>query len=216
MYIWAFTKTKFVKKVVFILVSVAMIFVVACRKATSVPIINPAVNINSTPQFTAIINGNSYNFVNGSTYASNTTSNTQIRVPGRTRNTAEFTSLISASGAGYPSLSIDKGTVSFPTGSNLPDTATFDAFFSPGTYNYSYSDTNGIQIDWVDPNGNIYNTSMGSQIGSTFNITAKQVGSLYGTYQVKIMATFNCTLYNAAGNSVALTKGTYIGYYLNH
>jgi hypothetical protein len=181
-------------------------------QVTPTPTPTPVVvNINSTPQFTGTINGTAYSLVNGATYTSGVSSQKQIGSP----STASYASLIGNDNTNQPYLTINKGTMTF--NGSMPDTASFDAFFPVGSYTYSMNYAKGIEIDWIDPSGNQYSTSMGSgnQSNSSFKVTAKQVSMVFGYYQVKIMATFNCTLYNISGTSITLTNGTYVGSFEN-
>lgn len=172
---------------------------------------NNAVTINSTPQFTGTINGTGYSMVNGNTYSSGVASNKQIGSPSK----ASYASLIGNENTNQPYLTINKGMMTFS--GSMPDTASFDAFFPVGSYTYSPNYVSGIEIDWIDPNGNQYSTSMGTgnQANSSFKVTAKQVSMVSGYYEVKILATFNCTLYNSSGGSITLTNGTYVGSFEN-
>jgi hypothetical protein len=169
------------------------------------------VTINSTPQFTGTINGTGYNLINGNTYSSGVSSNKQIGSPSK----GSYASLIGNDNTNQPYLTINKGTMTF--NGSAPDTASFDAFFPVGSYTYSINYANGIEIDWIDPNGNQYSTSMGTgnQSNSSFTVTAKHVSMVSGYYQVKVLATFNCTLYNSSGASITLTNGTYVGSFEN-
>ena len=169
------------------------------------------ITINSTPQFTGTINGTGYSLVEGNTYSSGVSSNKQIGSPSK----ASYASLIGNDNTNQPYLTINKGMMSF--NGSMPDTASFDAFFPGGSYTYSINHVSGIEIDWIDPNGNQYSTSMGTgnQSSSAFTVTAKHVSMVSGYYQVKILATFNCTLYNSSGGSIILTNGTYVGSFEN-
>jgi hypothetical protein len=171
------------------------------------------VNINSTPQFTATINGSKVNLVSGSTYTSGVGASKQMGGTGATANYEEPSSSIGNPNTNQPYLTINKGTITFPLSSSMPDTATYDAFFAAKSYPYSINYANGIEIDWIDANGNIYNTSLGSgsQTGSTFSIVAEKAYYVLGNYEIKVVANFSCILYNSAGASIKLTNGVYVG-----
>jgi hypothetical protein len=169
------------------------------------------ITINSTPQFSGTINGTNYSLVNGATYSSGVSSNKLIGSP----SNASYASMIGNVNTNQPYFTIYKGTIVF-TGST-PDTSAFDAFFPVSAISFSQNNVNGIDIDWIDPSGNLYSTSFGSasQSGSAFTILAKQVSTIAGYQNVKVFAKFNCTLYNSAGASFPLTNGIYVGYFEN-
>ena len=207
------------KKFTFLFTAIVVTLAVSCKKdktatpSSSTPSSPPVatVTINSTPQFSGTINGTNYSLVNGVTYSSGVASNKQGGAP----STASYASLIGNYNTNQPYLTINKGTMTFNF--SMPDTASFDAFFPVSSIPFSKNNANGIDIDWIDPNGNQYSTSLGSanQSGSAFAITAKQVTNISGYQNVKVMATFNCTLYNSTGGSVVLTGGIYVGYFEN-
>jgi len=88
------------------------------------------------------------------------------------------------------------------------------AGFDTGSYAYTPDPNNktGIQIKWKDSRGKTWSTAAGSgdQPGSKFQITDRVVdvdpatGITHGVY---IRCTFNCILYDNAGNSLQLTNG---------
>lgn len=75
--------------------------------------------------------------------------------------------------------------------------------------------TDGVQIAWTDGNGKRWCSSWGSgdQAGSSFTVTEHtkieyQIGQpLGGRYNSK--GTFNCTLYDAQGNSMTVKNGKF-------
>ncbi|MGP8217057.1 MAG: hypothetical protein ACLQQ4_15925 [Bacteroidia bacterium] len=174
---------------------------------------NNTITVNSTPQFTGTINGTAYSLVAGSVYSSGVSSGKQIGGTGATNNYEESMSMIGNATTNQPYLTINKGTITFPLSSSMPDTVTFFKFFTPGSYPYSVNYTNGIEVDWIDPSGNSYSTSLGAgtQTGSTFTITAEKAVDLLGTYNVVVVINFSCTLYNSSGSGIKLTNGVYVG-----
>jgi len=212
------------KKLTFLAAVVFAVAFVSCKKndsttpsASTTNNNSGPVTINSTPQFSGTINSVNYSFVNGASgYANGTAANKQIGGSMATQNYGEYQTYIT-NGSNQPFFGIYKGTLTFPLSSNFPDSASFDAFFPISTCSYSLNYSNGIEVEWIDGSGNFYSTSQGSgsQSGSTFKITAKQAGMIGGNYMVKIIATFNCTLYSSSGSPIALTNGTYVGYFEN-
>ncbi|MBS1742696.1 MAG: hypothetical protein JST81_06620 [Bacteroidetes bacterium] len=90
---------------------------------------------------------------------------------------------------------------------------TFKAFFSTGTYGYGASPNDGIEIQWIDEAGNNWSTNNGTaiQTGSNFNITSVEDEPGQAQYSVRVKATFNCRLYDGAGNEKILTNGQFTG-----
>ena len=91
--------------------------------------------------------------------------------------------------------------------------ATFKAFFTPNTYLFAPDNTEGVTIFWGDPTGTDWSTdnAPGTQTGSAFNIVSVADEPGQPDYTVRVTATFNCKLYDAAGNSKTLTNGKYVG-----
>lgn len=173
---------------------------------------NNGITVNSTPQFTGSIGGTSYSLVNGTTYTNGTGSSKG----GSNPKTATYSSyIVNAANSG---ININKGTISYPSTSSMPDTATFRLFFAPNTYSYSVNYVNGVEVTWTDANGVIWSTSngTGSQTGSTFKITAEQYANDLGYQDEKVLINFSCTLYNPGGTSMQLTNGVFVGYFENN
>lgn len=86
-----------------------------------------------------------------------------------------------------------------------------NTFFTPGTYPYSpptkNDSLNGISITYYDAQHNEWatNNPPAKQDGSNFTITSKEI-QRFG-YYLKISATFNCKVYNTAGQSKTITDG---------
>src|SRR5690606_34875199 len=95
-------------------------------------------------------------------------------------------------------ISIEKGTLVLP-GGGYPDEAEFAAFFPIGAYNYSTQPLNGIELQYTDETGDYWSTAYGAadQTGSSFKVTQRKIQG--GGDIVKIMATFNCKLYDGSG-----------------
>lgn len=100
--------------------------------------------------------------------------------------------------------------------------AQFKAFFNPGTYPYTsgpdsdpYKNGDGVYIDWVDKQGNLWSTidGTGDQTGSTFKIIS--VGDepdALNNYYIKVKMQFNCKLYKeSTGEMIQLTNGEMVG-----
>jgi len=84
-----------------------------------------------------------------------------------------------------------------------------------GSYPYGLSDVssstiNGAAIDYLDANGNAWDSQFGSQAGSTFTIT-ELINNPNGTSGKIFTATFNCKLYDGNGGSIQLTNATIRG-----
>jgi hypothetical protein len=86
--------------------------------------------------------------------------------------------------------------------------ATFDSLFSAGaSFKYGKNDTLGVIIRWIDSQGKVWTTNFasGDQTGSNFIITASTVENPSAT--LRITASFNCILYDGAGDTKTLTNG---------
>jgi hypothetical protein len=111
-----------------------------------------------------------------------------------------------------PYMSVSKGLF---IGSLSATEETFKNYFLAGDYLYTTPGSyEGIDIYWVDKNAKEWHSSSspGTQTGSNFSITsAEAYHDILGSYVVKFTATFNCTLYDDAGNSIKLTNGKFVG-----
>ncbi len=91
----------------------------------------------------------------------------------------------------------------------------FNAIFQTGTYPYMDGDTAnaaipGIEIRWTDEDLKTWSTLNGTQSGSSFNLSKTEPFTTSdGDFQNKVDGTFNCKLYDTAGNSINLTNGTF-------
>lgn len=99
---------------------------------------------------------------------------------------------------------VSKGTLYFDC--DPPTNAQFKAFFTPGTYSFSNASLDGFEVQYFDASGEEWNTSFGSQTG-TFTITKREEIENFLGYYIQIEGTFNCTLYNAAGEEKVITNG---------
>jgi hypothetical protein len=113
---------------------------------------------------------------------------------------------------GMPYLAISKGLF---IGSLSATEESFKNYFLPGNYLYATPGSyEGIDISWVDKNAKEWHSSSspGTQTGSNFSIESSEgYHDLLGNYVVKFTATFNCKLYDDAGNSITLTNGKFVG-----
>jgi len=94
--------------------------------------------------------------------------------------------------------------------------STFLSWFHSGSYAYAGEDQNGFSIRWRDDAGVMWGTdlSSGLQANSTFVIDQVKVVTNID-YTIKVLAHFNCILYNAAGETKTLTDGKYVGEFSN-
>ena len=85
-------------------------------------------------------------------------------------------------------------------------------YFDAGTYPYSVENVNGVSIRWVDSNGDVWGSDMGTgdQTGSQFTIDQVKEVTGGGYYTIKVLTHFNCKLYNGLGQSKTLTSGKYV------
>ena len=94
---------------------------------------------------------------------------------------------------------------------NADSGATLARFYSQlsaaTSFKYGTDETNGVIIRWIDPQGKAWSTNSASavQTGSNFMITASTIET--PTVALRISASFNCKLYDSAGNVITLTSG---------
>jgi hypothetical protein len=98
--------------------------------------------------------------------------------------------------------------------------AQFRAFFAPGDYTFapeSFSNGDGIQIGWGDPNGEEWTTRNGpvDQVGSNVKIVSvEDARDVTGRLYVKVKMQFNCKLYNINTGAVkTCTNGELVAYF---
>ncbi len=218
------------KTITFIsIVVVASLIAISCKKktttttpattsttGTSTP---PVVSISSTPQVSYNLAGTNYTYVSGSAIeAASGASGSASSTPGV--NGSKIYSADLDNGSNITYLNINWGTLSFPFGSVIPDTATFRHFFTLGSKLYSPGGVNGVEVSTYDASGTAWSTSLGAgtQTSSTFSVVAVQQQYLLGPsgdQYMKFMAKFSCTLYNSSGGSKSLTNGVFVGYFEN-
>ena len=104
----------------------------------------------------------------------------------------------------------------------------FRNFFAIGYYpfidlkdsaqSYSLANVSGVALLWVDDDAMIWRTDNipGTQLGSSFRIAGQEVVSYFSStgMQVRIVAEFNCKLYNKTGKMIEINKGK-IAYYFH-
>ena len=88
-------------------------------------------------------------------------------------------------------------------------------FFTPGFYPYAASSSeDGAGVGWEDPSGEFWSSENlpATQTGSLFNLVSTEeiITPFYGKI-LKLTATFNCKLYDRAGNVKTLTNGKFVG-----
>jgi hypothetical protein len=109
-------------------------------------------------------------------------------------------------------IQITKGRLS-----DIWNAEAFVQFFTPGKRNYSNGAQNGIEIVIFDARDNFkkWSTSLDSanQQGSRFEIleTIKLENDLNHKVIVKLIAEFDCMMYDSEGNAEPLTEGRFIG-----
>jgi hypothetical protein len=115
----------------------------------------------------------------------------------------------------HPAIIIKKGELAFSD--TVATDAQFIDFFKTGIQNWSVNALNGVEVIYVDPQGNIWNTSeMGGYQGThRFEITEAIPFIDNGTRCVKIKAVFDCTFYHPAYQPFELIQGVYIGIFIN-
>lgn len=111
-------------------------------------------------------------------------------------------------------FNIDKGTLVWAWGNSL-DSTQWKNFWAPGSYTYVAEEFNtatqqGVRISFEDSNDVYWSTIQGNadQTGSTFNITKSLFYMFWGEKYMKVQFTFNCKVYDVAGNMKTITDGS--------
>ena len=208
------------KKTIFIItyLLLGVFFLTNCKKEKSKPLnntTNEQITINSSRQFSGTINGVNYTYVEGSSDVAAGVGASKSLLPSPETSTAVYQSFLYYDSSGTGIMGINKGTMYF----NAPNPvdSSFKGFFLTGNYSYSANGINGIEIYWIDSTGSFWNTSYGTadQTGHSFNIDEIQEFNIWGSYLIKIKATFSCTLYNSSGQAINLDNGIYVGSFEN-
>jgi PKD repeat protein len=111
--------------------------------------------------------------------------------------------------SGDKNIIIGKGTLSWECANPAPKQS-FKDFFAPGTSLYSRNALNGIEITHND-GLKTWSTSNGSadQSGSSFVISSITEETLLGNYYIRVSGSFNCRLYDDAGNVKTISSATF-------
>lgn len=199
------------------IIATCLLGVISCKKDSNTPVtpITPpsssTLSINSDYQAKYTLNGTAISDVNGGSDF-----NMYNTVDGST-NPVGFgpSTFIYSCGIGKASndvgIDIEKGTITLVNGGSPPSDSAFLALFPVGTATFSAGAANGVVISYWDGTTS-WRSDLGTadQTGSVFKIVdRKTVASSY--YAVKVYATFNCKLYDGAGNSKTITNGSFIG-----
>jgi hypothetical protein len=101
-------------------------------------------------------------------------------------------------------------------GNGSDDTDLFYSSFDNTPENYLtdaqyQNNERGIDVQYEDAGGNFYNTTYGSQTGSSFNVASKTEGTDGGLKTITIKGTFSCKLYNSNDPTdvINITNGSY-------
>lgn len=202
-------KTKFF--LVLVLTLVVTIVLSSCKKDDTDPDpVTPTPNPNdlTIEKFTGTINGASVSYIIDGT-------NDYESMVGCSKLSDQDSSITiyqSHIGNETKDISISKGTL--VSTNYTPDYAEFIAFIKIGSCVFSDEAANGIEIKWVDGQGNDWTTTGTSQVGSNFNFAIVNYQEIFGSNYAIFKATFNCKLH--CGNStISLTNGIYIGSFEN-
>ena len=167
------------------------------------------VTVNSAPQVTGLMDGAAFSWVTGgvSAYQSTLSSDGSIAIPPDESDFILGAGIENALNGKY--MDFNMGTFSFVTPS---DTSDLKTFFHIGVWPYSDQAVNGVQIRYVDGNGDFWSTDEfpADQTGSTFTITERKALVNGGDNYMKIKASFKCKLYNGFGDVKNITGGTVV------
>lgn len=96
-----------------------------------------------------------------------------------------------------------------------PNVTELTALYHTGSFTYgsgqvSPSTINGAVVGYIDSNGKEWSSQLGSQTGSTFNIS--EIEDIEGVANAKsFRATFTCKLYDEQGNMIPVTSASIRG-----
>jgi hypothetical protein len=207
-----------IKSILSMLVITASFSVISCKKekspepvpAPTTPASAASTDINSSYQASFSFSGSAVSYTStaptwdmsyGTAHTINTTGGfNKFRYDG----TLNF-------GSTGKSFTVQKGAIVLPSGTS-PSDSQFLAFYAAGTFSYDPAADNGIVVSYFD-GSTTWSTAIGAatQTGSSFKIIDKKAITGNTDYTVKIYSTFNCTVYDGAGNSKVITNGKYIG-----
>jgi hypothetical protein len=199
---------------IFSLIIMGLATIISCKKkddtsTSTTPSNNtPAVTINSMPQFTGNVGGTNLSLVTPNTGSAATSSDDNL---GTDTCTFVYEAWISSL-TNATTIQVTKGTLLYVSG--YPDNTTFQKFFPVGTLPYSANGKKGIAIDYWDATNVHWSTSNSpaTESGMTFTVSAeKDEGNGYA----RILANFNCILYDSLGHSKTLTNGVFLGDFNN-
>lgn len=85
----------------------------------------------------------------------------------------------------------------------------YDELFSKGGKNFTELGGEGVVMFYTTEDSTVYRSDWGSanQSGSTFEITAVKDSRWLGWPALKVLAEFNCKVYNEEGDQLDLTEG---------
>jgi hypothetical protein len=101
----------------------------------------------------------------------------------------------------------------FPTEPSQSEQA---AMFHTGSYGYGIGSTststiNGAVIFYTDTNGKLWSSELGSQTGSSFNISELEAVEGVAAPAKNFRATFSCKLYDEQGNMIPVNSASIRG-----
>jgi hypothetical protein len=180
-----------------------LIFAISCKKEQPAPTPGSADPQNFS-SFGLTINNHSFSYNTDDTdVVSNALAIKDIHSPPQ-MSSGLYQSYITTTGS-MPALVVNRGRLLFPD--TIPSNTAFLSLFTIGDHSFSISANDGFEVDWIDPQGNIWSTSEmnGYQGNNKFRIIAANHFYENGVYCVKVFAVFSCTLYRPTGESEPLT-----------
>lgn len=181
------------------------------------PAPSTTIDVNSPWQYSIKFDGTAYSHVEGAQDFQGSVGWSSSLVGAPDPSSTTFSSSLDNINSNVEGFGIELGRVYFF--GNEVDTAVFKDFLQTGPRNYSVDPANGVSVGFTDPSGTHWSSSFGTanQSGSLFSITEyKTLGMVLWSYQVKIKATFNCKVYDFAGNVKTITDGVYVGVFENY
>ncbi len=175
----------------------------------------PALTVDSAPQAKFKIDGTDVSVVETADITNSTSKSASLAIPPDSSSASYGTGFYDDANS-TDVFGVDVGRLEFL--GNMPTDADFEALLL-GSKNYiSDPDVfNGVALYYYI-NGVKWATNLGTgiQTGSTFTFTDQKTQTSLGFTNVTVLANFNCTLYDGAGNSKVVTDGVFVGAFENY
>lgn len=202
-------------KKIFYILTICSVFLSCSKKDDPEPTPStPVLTYSSTPQFSASLNGTTLSMIADGLTIESVVGSSNSLYPVPNISTGNYSNYI-GNNVTDVGISLKRGGLlfmGFP-----PSDSLFLSYFPTGSYNYTTDGVNGIRVSYIDANGTLWSTDLGTavQTGSTFTIDERAGQDVFGYYSVRYKASFSCKLYDTSGNTIDLTNGVIVGSFEN-